>query len=63
MTTTLDPLLTKKEASRELRLSVRTLENFMRARRLAYVKLGRCVRIQRSELERLKQTFTIEAVS
>jgi len=64
MTTNLsDPLLTKQEAARELRVCIRSLENMMKARRLAYIRLGRSVRFKRSELERLKHSFTVEAVS
>lgn len=54
-------LLTKQEAARELRVCVRTIENFMRARRLAFVKLGKAVRIKRTDLESLTQRHTVKA--
>lgn len=57
-----DQLLTKPEAAKQLRVCVRTIENLMRARRLAFVKLGRAVRIERAELERLKASFTVQAI-
>jgi excisionase family DNA binding protein len=62
MTITRNELLTKQEAARELRVCVRSLENMMQARRFAFIRLGRCVRIERAELDRLKQSFTVEAV-
>ena len=55
-------LLTKREAARELRLCVRSLENLMRTRSLSYIKLNRAVRIERSEIERLKNSLTIQAI-
>lgn len=55
-------LLTKADAARELRVCVRTLENWLKARRLSFIKAGRCVRIERIELERFKQSLTIQAI-
>lgn len=55
-------LLTKLEASRELRVCVRTIENFMKARSLAHIRLGRAVRIERAEIERFKAALTVHAV-
>ncbi len=55
-------LLTKADAARELRVCVRTLENWLKARRLSFIKAGRCVRIERNELERFKQSLTVQAI-
>jgi excisionase family DNA binding protein len=56
-------LLTKSEAARELRVCVRTIENFMQQRRLSHIRLGRAVRIERYELERLKSSLTVRATA
>ena len=56
-----ETLLTKREAAKLLRVCVRTVENLMAARQLSFVKIGRAVRIERSEIERFKRTFTVQA--
>lgn len=55
-------LLTKPEAARELRVCVRSLENFLKARRLSYVRLGRAIRIERAEIQRFKQALTVKSI-
>lgn len=59
--TTPPTLLTKTQAAKSLSVCVRTIENFMRDRRLSFIKLGKSVRIDPTEIERLKQTFTVQA--
>lgn len=54
-------LLTKSQAAKSLSVCVRTIENFMRDRRMSFIKLGKSVRIDPAEIERLKQTFTVQA--
>lgn len=54
-------LLTKQEAAKHLTVCVRTIENLMQARQLAYIRIGRAVRFERTELERFKKTFTVQA--
>jgi excisionase family DNA binding protein len=61
--TTPDELLDKAQAARQLRICVRTLESFIKARRLAVIRLGRAVRIEPSEIERLKKSLTVDAIS
>jgi excisionase family DNA binding protein len=46
-------LLTLDEAAEILRLSRRTLENWIRQGKLTPIRFGRNVRIERSEVERL----------
>jgi excisionase family DNA binding protein len=55
-------LVTKPEAARELRVCVRSVENFLKARRLSYVKMGRSVRIERSEIQRFKESLTVKSI-
>jgi excisionase family DNA binding protein len=57
----LPELLTKKEAARKLRISVRHLENQIKARALAVIKIGRRVLIEPAELSRFKEELTIQA--
>ncbi len=60
-TETKENLFTKQEAANHLTVCVRTIENLMAARQLAYIRIGRAVRIERSEIERFKKTFTVQA--
>lgn len=56
-------LLTKKEVARDLRISVRTLENLMNARMISFIKIGSAIRFESSELDRLKKRHTVEVVA
>lgn len=56
-------LLTKPEVARELKVTVRCLENWMRDRRIAYVKCGSAVRFTREAVEAFKQASTVQAQS
>ena len=56
-----DSLITKNGAANNLTVCVRTIENLMQARQLAYIRIGRAVRSKRTELERFKKTFTVQA--
>jgi excisionase family DNA binding protein len=55
-------LLTKQGVARLLTVCPRTVENLMAARRLAYIRIGRAVRFERSEIERFKASLTVQAV-
>ena len=61
-TTTPPELLTKSEAARALKVCVRTIENLMAARRLSFIRIGRAVRIERSAIQRLKESLTVESI-
>lgn len=61
MNTQNSDLLTKHEVARSLKLCVRSVDNLMTARRLAYIRIGRAVRFERSEIERFKKTLTVQA--
>lgn len=54
-------LLTKKEVARELKVSVRCLENWMRDRQIAYIKCGAAVRFSVAALEEFQRTHTVTA--
>jgi len=56
-----ETLLTKSEVARQLKVSVRCLENWMRDRRIAYLKCGAAVRFTREAVDNFKRSFTIEA--
>ncbi|MFZ4767859.1 MAG: helix-turn-helix domain-containing protein [Roseimicrobium sp.] len=54
-------LQTKQEAARGLRVCVRTIENLIKARALAVIRIGRCVRITQAEINRFKAAHTVQA--
>jgi excisionase family DNA binding protein len=54
-------LLTLAEAASRLRLKVSTLRDWILKRRLSYVKVGRLVRIRRSDLEALIEMSLVPA--
>ena len=61
-----DALLDKTEAAKFLHISPRTLDAYMRQRRIPYYKLGRgrnaVVRFKRADLEAILVTYRIDAV-
>lgn len=54
-------LLTIRQAAQELALSVFTVRAWVGQRRLGAVRLGRAVRIRRSEIDRLIEQGTVPA--
>lgn len=61
-TTTEPPqLLTRLEAAKILSMSLRSLENFINARAISVVRLGKSVRVSREELRRFIESRTIAA--
>jgi len=54
-------LLSREQAAAELKRSVSTLDNLNREGRLPYQRLGgKCIRILRFDLERLKRELSAE---
>lgn len=47
-----DPVLTKKELAGRLRIGARTVDTWMKRRRIPYIKIGKAVRFRWSEVER-----------
>ena len=62
-----DGLLDKCEAAKFLHVSPRTLDGYMRQRRIPFYKLGRgrnaVVRFKHADLEAILTTYRVEAVS
>lgn len=56
-----DELLTVDEAAERLRVTPGTLRNWLSAKRLEYVKIGRTTKIRESVLERLVDQHTVAA--
>ena len=54
-------VLTKKQVAGHLQLSVRTIEHFISARRIAVIRFGSAVRIEPGELARFKKSLTVKA--
>jgi excisionase family DNA binding protein len=60
-------LLDKSEAAKFLHISKRTLDGYMRQRRIPFYKLGRgrnaVVRFKQADLEAILATYRVDAVS
>jgi excisionase family DNA binding protein len=56
-------LVTKREAAARLRVSVRFVENQVRRRALAVVKLGRAVRFRVKDLESFVEANRVRAIT
>ena len=56
------PLLTKADAAKLLHICVRSVEHLITSRSIAVIRIGRSVRIERSELERFKKSLTVQAI-
>lgn len=56
------PPRTIAEAATELGLSVHTIRNWVAARRIAHIRLGRAIRIPASEISRLIEENTVPAI-
>jgi excisionase family DNA binding protein len=56
-----DQLLTVQEAASALSVSPHTIRSWIGQRRLACVRLGRCVRIPAGEIARLIERSTVPA--
>ena len=55
--------ITKDELAKFLRVSSRTVDNYVSRRRIPYIKLGRIVRFRLPDVERALRRFTVEEVS
>ena len=53
-------IYTKKEAADYLRVSARSIENYLASGRLGYFKIGKSVRISRSALDAFLQRHFVE---
>jgi excisionase family DNA binding protein len=58
-----DALLTKKKVARLLSISLRTLEGWMRERRIEFIKIGKSIRFTPIAVERLKASCTVPATN
>ena len=56
-----EQLMTKADVAKSLRVCMRTVENLIKSRQLAIIKIGRLVRIERQEVTRLKRVRTVTA--
>jgi excisionase family DNA binding protein len=53
-----DPYLTPIQIAQELRVTDQTIYNWIREKKLPAVKVGRTLRVRRSDLERMTQAHT-----
>lgn len=54
-----DSLLTKRELAERLRVSTRTVDEWMRQKRLAFLKCGKTVRFRWSDVLEKLQTYRV----
>ena len=56
-----ETLLTKREVAKKLTISERTVDNLMKAKSLAFVRIGRAIRFEPSALDAFKNSHRINA--
>lgn len=54
-------LLTKRQVALNLAISPRTVDNLMRAKAIAFVRIGRAVRIAPADVEAFKNSYRVNA--
>lgn len=59
--TSIQTLHTKREAARLLRVSLRSIDNLLKARALEFIRIGRAVRISSAAIEQFKAARTVRA--
>lgn len=57
-----DELLTVRQAAEALSLSIHTIRAWIADRKIGYVKLGKAVRVKRSEIDRVLTAGSVEAI-
>ncbi len=56
-----EPLLTKTQVAKKLSISERTVDNLMRAKSLAFVRIGRAIRFEPSDVDAFKNSYRVNA--
>lgn len=57
----LERFFTLQEVAAALRVSTRTLRRWMDARKIAYSRIGSCVRFGESDIERFRKQYRFES--
>jgi excisionase family DNA binding protein len=57
------PPVTKAELAKFLKVSPRTVDNYVSSRRIPYIKLGRLIRFRPADVERALKRYTVEETS
>ncbi|HWB02802.1 MAG TPA: helix-turn-helix domain-containing protein [Verrucomicrobiales bacterium] len=52
---------TKKDLAKELRVSIRSIENWMRTRQIDFLRLGKTIRFEVAAVEKFKKSRTVQA--
>ena len=55
--------MTKSELAKFLKVSPRTVDNYVSSRRIPYIKLGRLIRFRPADVERALKRYTVEEVT
>lgn len=56
-----ETLLTKTQVAKKLSISERTVDNLMRAKSLAFVRIGRAIRFEPSDVDAFKNSYRVNA--
>ncbi len=56
-----ETLLTKPQVAKKLSISERTVDNLMRAKALAFVRIGRAIRFEPSDVDAFKNSYRVNA--
>ncbi len=59
--TTITGLWTKKDVERDLRMCPRSIDNLMKSRRLAFIRIGRSVRFDPADVKAFKKAYRVES--
>ena len=54
-------LLTKSQVAKRLAVCERTIDNLMRSKSLAFVRIGRAIRFEPSDVEAFKNSYRVNA--
>jgi len=56
-----ETLLTKREVAKKLTISERTVDNLMRSKSLAFVRISRAIRFEPAALDAFKNSYRVNA--
>jgi excisionase family DNA binding protein len=55
--------ITKPELAQFLRVSERTVDNYVASRRIPYIKIGRSIRFQLADVQKALKKFTVREIA
>ena len=58
----IEELYTRREAASALTVSLRTIDNLIKSRAIACIRIGRSVRFSKEAIQRFKKSRTVTAI-